>query len=117
MNKCFVRSFVRTYKIKSKPMRERIDCLVDFINFIAKYERQYEIIGASYDSQFDLLTVELIRSPSMVYDVNNGDILKDFIVHLMSYFGLSFDSCSYGLITTATNEKKRQFTIGLIQNR
>lgn len=46
MNKRFVRSFVKTYKIKSKLMRDRIDCLVDFINFIAKYERQYKIIKA-----------------------------------------------------------------------
>lgn len=116
MNKRFVRSFVRSYDIKHKPMRERIDCLVDFINFICKYESQYEIIGARYDSQFDVITIKMTHIDGSMYDLKDMDVMKNFITFIMSYFDLRYNSCSYGLVTQTT-ETERQFTVGLIQDR
>lgn len=116
MNKHLIRSFVRSYDIKHKPMRERIDCLVDFINFICKYESQYEIIDARYDSQFDVITIKMTHIDGRMYDLKDMDVVKNFITFIMSYFGLRYNSCSYGLVTPTT-ETERQFTVGLIETR
>ena len=116
MNKRFIRSFVRSYDIKHKPMHERIECLVDFINFICKYESQYEIIDARYDSQFDVLTIKMTHIDGRMYDLKDMDVMKNFITFIMSYFDLRYNSCSYGLVTPTT-ETERQFTVGLIQDR
>lgn len=116
MDKRFVRRFVRSYDIKHKPMRERIDCLVDFLNFICKYESPYEIINVSYDSQFDVITLKMTHIDGSTYDLKNMDLMKNFITFIMSYFDLRYNSCSYGLVTRTT-ETERQFTVGLIREK
>lgn len=114
MNKGFVRSFVKTYKIKSKPMRDRIDCLVDFINFICKYERQYEIIKAWYDSQNNVLVLDLLYSVGSKLDaIEDMNVMEKFMTQLMGYFGLKFNSNSYGI----WNNTERHYTVGLIEMR
>lgn len=113
MNKRFVRSFVRTYKIKSKPMRDRIDCLVDFINFVCKYERQYEIIKAWYDSANSALVLDLLYSIGSTWGVEEMDSMSEFMTKLMKYFGLKFNSNSYGV----WNNTEKHFTVGLIEDR
>ena len=116
MNKRFIHSFVRSYDIKHKPMRERIDCLVDFINFICKYEGQYEMIDASYDSRFDVITIKMTHVDGNTYDLKDMDVMKNFMTFIMSYFDLRYNSCSYGLVTPTT-ETERRFTVGLIETR
>lgn len=113
MNKRFVRSFVKTYKIKSKLMRDRIDCLVDFINFICKYERQYEIIKAWYDSAHGVLVLDLLYSIGSTVEVEEMDSMKEFMTRLMKYFGLKFNSSSYGI----WDKTEKHFTVGLIETR
>lgn len=116
MNKRFIRSFVKTYDIKHKQKQERINCLVDFINFVCKYERQYEIIDASYNSRFDVITIKMTHVDGSTYDFKDMDVMKNFITFIMSYFDLKYNSYSYGLVTPTT-ETERQFTVGLIQDR
>lgn len=113
MNKRFVRSFVRTYKIKSKPMRERIDCLVDFINFIAKYERQYDMISAHYDSSLKAIFIDMFYSPGKLYAQEDLEEMKKFMSSIASKFGLTFNYYSMSII----DESKRMFTIGSIEDR
>lgn len=113
VNKNLIRSFVRSYDIKHKPMRDRIDCLVDFINFICKYERQYEIIKARYDSANGVLVLDLLYSIGSTLRVEEMDSMKEFMTQLMKYFGLKFDSGSYGI----WNKTEKHFTVGLIKTR
>lgn len=113
MNKRFIRSFVRSYNIKHKPKRERIDCLVDFINFVCKYERQYEITKAWYDSANDVLVLDLLYTPGSFWGTEEMDSMKDFMTKLMEHFGLKFNSNSYGV----WNKTEKHFTAGLIETR
>ena len=113
MNKHFIRSFVRHYDIKHKPMRERIDCLVDFINFICKYERQYEIIKAWYDSAHGVLVLDLLYSIGSTVEVEEMDSMEEFMTRLMKYFGLKFNSNSFGI----WDKTEKHFTVGLIETR
>ena len=113
MNKRFIRSFVRSYDIKHKPKRERIDCLVDFINFVCKYERQYEIIKARYDSLHDVLVLDLLYSVGSTWEVEDMDSLEKFMAQLMKYFCLKFNSNSFGI----WDNKEKHFTVGLIETR
>lgn len=113
MNKQFVRSFVKTYKIKSKPMRERIDCLVDFINFIAKYERQYDMISAHYDSSLKAIFIDMFYSPGKVYTQEDLKEMKKLMSCIASKFGLTFSYYSMSII----DKSKRMFTIGSIERR
>lgn len=96
MNKHFIRSFVRSYGIKNRSRRERIDCLVDFINFVCKYERQYDIIRAWYDSANGVLVLDLLYATGSTWEVEDMDSLKKFMMQLMKYFGLKFNSNSFG---------------------
>lgn len=113
MNKRFIRSFVRNYDIKNKSRRERIDCLVDFINFVCKYERQYEIIKAWYDSANGVLVLNLLYPIGSTWGVEEMDSMKEFMTRLMKYFGLKFNSNSYGI----WDKTEKHFTVGLIQDR
>jgi hypothetical protein len=113
MNSWFVRSFVKTYGIKKKPMRERIDCLVDFINFICKYERQYDIISARYDSSLKAVFIDMFYSPGKVYTQEDLQEMKKLMSRIASKFGLTFSYYSMSII----DESKRMFTIGSIERR
>lgn len=113
MNIWFVRSFVKTYRIKTKPMRERIDCLVDFINFIAKYERQYEMIRAHYDSSLKAIFIDMLYTRGKVYTQDDLQEMKKLMSRIASKFGLTFSYYSMSII----DESKRMFTIGSIERR
>lgn len=113
MNKRFVRSFVRNYDIKNKSTRERIDCLVDFINFIVKYERQYDMISAHYDSSLKAIFIDMFYSPGKVYAQEDLEDMKKFMSSIVSKFGLTFNYYSMSII----DKSKRVFTIGSIERR
>lgn len=113
MNSWFVRSFVKTYRIKSKPMRDRIDCLVDFINLIAKYERQYEMISAHYDSSLKAIFIDMLYTRGKVYTQEDLEEMKKFMSKISYKFGLTFSYWSMSII----DESKRMFTIGSIERR
>lgn len=113
MNKRFVRSFVRTYKIKSKPMRDRIDYLVDFINFVAKYERQYDMVSAHYDSSLKAIFIDMLYTRGKVYTEEDLQEMEKLMSSIASKFGLTFSYWSMSII----DENKRMFTIGSIERR
>lgn len=113
MNKRFVRSFVKTYRIKSKPMRDRIDCFVDFINFIAKYERQYDMVGAHYDSSLKAIFIDMLYTRGKVYTEEDLQEMEKLMSGIASKFGLTFGYWSMSII----DENKRMFTIGSIERR
>lgn len=113
MNSWFVRSFVKTYRIKKKPMRERIDCLVDFINFIAKYERQYEMISAHYDISLKAIFIDMLYTHGKVYTQEDLQEMGKLMSRIASKFGLTFSYWSMSII----DENKRMFTIGSIERR
>lgn len=113
MNSWFVRSFVKTYKIKRKPMWERIDCLVDLINFIAKYERQYDMVGAHYDSSLKAIFIDILYTRGKVYTQEDLQEMEKFMSSIASKFGLTFGYWSMSII----DENKRMFTIGSIERR
>lgn len=48
-------------------MRDRIDCLVDFINFIAKYGRQYDKVSAHYDSSLKAIFIDILYTRGKAY--------------------------------------------------